>query len=222
MVKLTIDGKEVQADEGKSLLEVCTDNGIFIPSLCFLKEMTNPPASCRLCFVEVEGLPKPVPSCRQSPAEGMVVRTDTELVRRLQRSALQLLLSAHHVDCRNCHANKRCALQNIAKFLGVGLKPKRLEPLAMEFPQEREHPNFIYDPYKCVLCGRCIFVCRKRTGYGVLTFARRGIDTVVSWFGADGPDSPPCDRCGECVNACPVGALKSKETVQAPMEAAGA
>jgi NADH dehydrogenase/NADH:ubiquinone oxidoreductase subunit G len=211
MVKLTIDGKEVSAEEGKSLLEVCLENGIYIPNLCFLKDMEAPPASCRLCFVQIEGKAKPVVSCREKPVSGMVVQTDTDAVRRLQRSALELLLSAHKVECRHCHANKKCELQRIAKFLHVGLKPKRLEPLAMESSPVLFHPLLAYDPHKCVLCGKCVFVCRNRDGYELLTFAKRGIDTVIACFGADDSAVPPCDNCRECVNVCPVGALRLKD-----------
>jgi len=110
MAKLIVDGREIEAQQGANLLQACLDNDIYIPNLCYLKEMQDPPSSCRLCFVEIEGYRQPVTACRVEIREGMVVKTDTEHVRRLQRTAFELLLSVHHVDCKNCPANRRCEL----------------------------------------------------------------------------------------------------------------
>lgn len=213
MIKLTIDGRQLDVDEQKTLLEVCLEHGIDIPNLCFLKEMENPPASCRLCFVQVEGESKPVSSCRVKPSEGMVVHTTSPEVRRLQRSALRILLSAHRVDCKNCPANKRCELQRVAKFLGVPLKSKHLESIEQERPQADDgHPLLRYDANRCVLCGRCIFVCRRQCGHPLITFARRGFDTVVDFLGDKDPARLPCSNCLACVEVCPVAALVLKDS----------
>ena len=162
MTKIRVDDKEIEADEGKNLLQVCLENGIYIPNLCYLEAMEFPAASCRLCFVEIEGRPEPVPSCTVRVSQGMIVRTDTPAVRRLQRSALRLLLSVHDLDCAHCPANKKCELQRIARILGVGLKPKPLEPFRKQRAVEEDHPFLNYDPDRCVLCGRCVFVCQER------------------------------------------------------------
>ena len=144
MIKLQVDNMEIEADEGSSLLWTCLDNGIYIPNLCNLKEMDNPPASCRLCFVEVEGEREPVTSCSIRVKDGMIVKTDTPQVRRLQRTAFELLLSSHNIECRVCPANKRCELQRIGKFLHVPLKQKRIELLDRKIKPEADHPFLEY------------------------------------------------------------------------------
>ena len=127
MAKLRVDNREIEAREGISLLEACLDSGIYIPNLCHIHGAENPSASCRLCFVEIEGEDKPIPSCTVKARDGIIVKTDTPSVRRLQRTAFKLLMSVHRVDCGHCPANKKCELQRIAKFLKVGLKSKYLE-----------------------------------------------------------------------------------------------
>jgi len=129
-----VDNKKIRAREGTNLLQACLENDIYIPNLCYLEDMKEPPASCRLCFVEMDGEKKPVASCTLQITAGMIIRTDTLSVRKLQRAALQLLLSAHHVDCGPCPANKKCDLQHMAKFLKVGLKPRHLEKAIRKKP----------------------------------------------------------------------------------------
>ena len=122
-----MDGKTIKTPQWTALLQACLDNDIYIPNLCFLKEYQNPPASCRLCFVEIEGEERPIASCTVSVTDTMAVRTDTAPVRQLQRAAFRLLLSVHHIECKQCPANKQCELQRMARFLKVGLKPGRFE-----------------------------------------------------------------------------------------------
>jgi bidirectional [NiFe] hydrogenase diaphorase subunit len=210
MAKLIVDGSEIEAQDGVTLLQACLDNGIYIPNLCYLKEMEEPPGSCRLCFVEVEGYRQPVNSCRVRIWEGMVVKTDTERVRRLQKTAFELLLSVHHVDCKNCPANRRCELQRIAKHLHFGLKLKRLEKLERDVRIEEDHPYLLYVPDRCVLCGRCVFVCSEKNGQPMLSFAQRGLDTVISFFGQEDKAMDICEQCFACVEVCPVAALLAK------------
>jgi predicted molibdopterin-dependent oxidoreductase YjgC len=207
MINLTVDGREIHAQEGQDLLSACLQHDIFIPHVCFMEGMTDPPASCRLCFVEIEGMPFPVASCRVKPEPGMVVKTATERVRRLQRSALQLLLSVHHVDCRNCPSNKKCVLQDLGKFLGVPLKSRKLSHLEREIAIDLTHPLFEFNPHRCILCGKCIHVCQERNGRGLLTFAKRGFDTVVACFGDKDLSRIPCKDCQACVDVCPVSAI---------------
>ena len=212
MLKLRVDRQEIETKEGKTLLQACLDNRIYIPNLCYLEDRESPSASCRMCFVEIEGMPQPVPSCTVQVKDDMVVKTDTPVVRQLQRTALRLLLSVHDVDCKNCHANKKCELQNIAKFLKVSLKPKRLERYLKETQIDETHPFLIHYPNRCVLCGKCVHICRGKHGQSVLTFSKRGFDTVISTFGATDVSSLTCWDGDSCVKACPVGALALKES----------
>ena len=210
MIALQIDEKKIQVAEGSNLLEACLDNGIYIPNLCHLKGMQHPPASCRLCFVEIEGSDHPVCACSIRVGCEMFGRTNTTAVRQLQKTALQLLLSTHDVDCKNCPANRQCALQDMAKFLKVALKTISLDRLLKETHIDASHPFLDHYPNRCVLCGKCVYVCRQQHNRAGLTFARRGIDTVIAFYGHPQTERLPCDACQACVEVCPVAALLPK------------
>ena len=207
MVKLLVDNIEIETEAGKSLLQACLENNIYIPNLCFLEQMAHPPASCRMCFVEIEGETGPVTSCTVKVKDGMVVKTDTDAVRRLQRAAFQLFMSVHDVDCGNCPANKKCELQRMAKLLKIGLKPGKLERCLKEIDEDHEHPLITYHSNRCVLCGKCIFVCKEKHGQPMMSFAKRGFDTVISFYGEQNVSSLPCEKCCACVEICPVAAI---------------
>lgn len=206
MIKINVDGKQIEAEPGTNLLQACLDNGIYIPNLCFLKGMKEPHASCRLCFVEIKGAPAPVTSCTVAAKEGVEIRTDTPEVRALQKAAFRLFMSFHRVDCSHCPANKRCELQRIAKLLKVGLKPSGLEHHFKEPEVIREHPAIDYYPNRCVLCGRCVHTCLSTVGRPLMTFARRGFHTIISFYGAD-ENAASCEDCRSCIDVCPVSAL---------------
>jgi bidirectional [NiFe] hydrogenase diaphorase subunit len=208
MVRIVIDHKEIEVQEGTLLLEACLRHGIYVPNLCYLEGMEHPEASCRLCFVEVDG--KPVPACTIKVTAPMIVQTDTPGVRRLQRSALRLLLSVHDVDCAHCPANKKCALQDMARFLGMGLKPKGLEQYSKEPAVMEDHPFISYYPNRCVLCGRCVRVCQTKEGRPQMNFSKRGFDTVISFYGVSEETIPTCEECRTCVEVCPVAAITLK------------
>ncbi len=210
MVKLIVDEKEIKADKGKTVLQACLENSIFIPNLCFVKTKEYPHASCRLCFVEIDGFHRPVPSCTEKVSEGLVVRTDTPPVRRLQRMAFKLLMSAHPCDPKGCPVKGSCQLIRIAKHLKVGLNPKPLGLLEREVEQEVDLTFFTYYPFRCVLCGKCVYICREKNGYNLLTFANRGFDTVIALFAGSDPADLPCHNCLACATVCPTGALMPK------------
>jgi len=207
VIRFTVDNREIETREGDNLLQTCLDNNIYIPNLCHIKGMERSPASCRLCFVEIEGEEKPLPSCTIEVKEGMVVTTDTQAVRQLQTSALRLLLSVHHLECRHCPANKKCELQKLAKILKVGLKPKQLEKHLKEIEVDETHPCLDYYPNRCVLCGKCVYICNEKHVQPLLTFAKRGLDTVISFYGSKDLSILPCVECHACVEICPVSAI---------------
>ncbi len=212
MIKLNVDGREIRVEEGLSVLEACLKNDIYVPNLCFLEGGTkDPQASCRLCFVEIQGTNQPVTSCTVTVREGMRVNTATPAVRDLQRSALKLLLSMHRVECARCPANRKCALQQMAGFLRVGLKVPALPDLDA-LKVEAGHPVFDHHPYRCVLCGKCVLVCEKANGRPLLTFAERGLRTRIVSLVDPGPLSSPCQACLACLDICPVAALTPKTT----------
>jgi len=210
MIKIIVDNREIQVKEDANLLKACLDHEVYIPNLCYMDVLEHPPASCRLCFVEIEGQKQPLPSCQVKVAENMVVKTDTPTVRRLQRTALELLLSVHHVDCGQCPVNKKCELQKIARFLKVGLKPKRLEHFLKDQEIIDDHIFLNHHPNRCVLCGKCIQVCRKTHGAPLMDFAGRGFTTIISFYGRQSVDAVPCGNCLACVEICPVGAITPK------------
>lgn len=214
-VSLTIDGKPITAAEGERLLWVALDNGIYIPNLCALKDKLEPAGACRLCFVEIAGKEQPVTACTETVAEGMVVNTRGEKALRLARCTFELLMASHPIECAYCAVNGLCELQQIAKHLGVKLRVKRFRKLVRDLPVDSSHPLFTYDPRKCVLCGRCVWVCQQRPGTGILGFARRGFSRVVTTFAGDPLGTYSCQDCGECVKVCPAGALVFKEVAQA-------
>lgn len=207
MITLYIDDNKIETAKGTNLLKACLDNDIYIPNLCYLEGMDRPPASCRLCFVEIEGEDHPVPACSTMVSEEMTVNTGTQRVRQLQKSALQMLLSVHDVDCKNCPANRKCALQDMAKFLKTALKSKRLNLLLKEIQLDQGHPFLDYYPNRCVLCGKCIYVCRQQQNHAELTFANRGFDTLVRFYGRRQTAARSCDTCLACAAVCPVAAL---------------
>ncbi len=206
-VSLVINGKEVKARKGEKLLWAALDNGVYIPNLCALRDASESAASCRLCWVEIKGRSQPVTACTETVEEGMVVNTRGEAALRLARTGLELLLASNVVDCAHCPASGSCELQKIAGYLGVKLKTKRFKKILRNLPVDSSNSLFTYDPNKCVLCGRCIWVCRQRLGIGALGFAHRGFNRRVTTFGDEPMGEARCEECGDCVTACPTGAL---------------
>ncbi|MGZ6219784.1 MAG: 2Fe-2S iron-sulfur cluster-binding protein [Syntrophales bacterium] len=209
-ISLTIDGKKIKAHEGDKILWVALENGIYIPNLCAIQEKTQPSASCRLCFVEVEGEDEPVIACTEPVKVGMVVNTRGKNALRLARTSAELILASHPVDCGHCLKNRSRELQKIAKHLGIKLKTKRFRKLERNLPIDQSSPLFIYDPNKCVLCGKCVWVCQEKLGIGAIGFTRRGFKRMVSTFQDKPLGESICSQCAECVKVCPVGSLAFK------------
>ena len=209
-IKLTIDGKKITANAGDKLLWAALENDIYIPNLCAIKERPEPHASCRLCFVEIKGVKEPVTACTTEVAEGMVVNTKGEKALALARAGFELLMASHALDCARCPTNGKCELQKIAKHLKSSLKTKRFRLIPRDLPVDDSNPLFTYDPNKCVLCGRCVWVCRQDVKSGVFGFAHRGFDRVMTTFGDEPIGKDQCLDCHRCIAVCPTGALAFK------------
>lgn len=212
MVNLTINGKQIQAPQGSTILEAARAAGIYIPTLCYHPEL-RPEGACRLCMVEASGARTLVASCVYPVSEGMVVKTNTSKVREARKTVVELLLTNHPKDCLCCQKSGDCELQKIAADLGV-------RRLRFEGGERKAHtmdcsnPSLVRDQEKCILCGRCIHVCRDVQGMNVYSFAGRGFNTIVSTaFEQDLKDSV-CTYCGQCSSVCPTGAIVEKDDTE--------
>jgi bidirectional [NiFe] hydrogenase diaphorase subunit len=210
-ISVTIDGKVIQARAGEKLLWTALENGIYIPNLCAIRDKPEPNAACRLCFVEIQGEKEPLASCTVEVTEGMAVNTKGEEALALTRAGFELLMASHALDCAHCPANRACELQKIAQVLKFSLKPRRLRLLLRNLPVDNSNPLFTYDPNKCVLCGRCIWECRKHRETALLGFAHRGFERVMTTFADEPMGADRCLDCSECIKVCPTGALAFKD-----------
>ena len=204
MIELNIDGKTVTAKEGETLLEVATDNQIRIPTLCYHKKL-SPIGSCRVCMVEVQGARKPMPACQTLAVDGMVVRTNTEDLHELRRTAIQLMLLNHKMDCLVCPKSGDCALQDLAYEYGVdghGFGDISVELKVGPYAT----PLIQYHPERCIMCGRCTRACREVKGIDALSINLRGSYAHIKG------NQAICISCGECLHLCPVGALTQNVT----------
>ncbi len=211
MVKITIDGKEYEAQEGVKILNFCREQGITIPSLCHLKDYSDI-SSCRLCMVEIEGYNNVFAACSTKIEEGMVITTHSEKLKEYRKEMLRLILSNHTVDCMNCPKNGDCDLQKLCNEYDIKETPYigSRRKIEKKLPKLEDNPYIVYDPSKCIHCQRCISVCNRAAGNHTLQSGRTGVfHTVEAPFGPDWK-STGCETCGNCAEACPTGALSLK------------
>ncbi len=213
---LTIDGKEVSAREGETILQVARENGIDIPTLCYLEGL-EPIGACRLCLVEVKGLNRLVPACVTQVEEGMEVVTNSERLIKYRQMILELLFSERNHTCSVCVVNGHCELQRLAQRLGV--THIRFPYLYPNLPIDASHERFVIDHNRCVLCTRCVRVCDEIEGAHVWDVMGRGINSrIIADLNQPWGTSEVCTSCGKCVNVCPTGALFEKGKAVAEME----
>ncbi len=212
-VTLTIDDKKVEVEAGTTILQAAGKIGIKIPTLCAWMEIGHTPGACRVCMTEVQGQRSLIASCVFPVSEGMVVKTNTQRVRLARKMVVELLLSNHPAECNYCVRNGSCELQKVAEAVGL----KRLRFDIPEFPKEgmidHSSPSIVRDGRKCIHCHRCITVCESVQTVSVLTPSFRGSKVrVVPSFDLPLVETN-CIACGQCIMACPVGALYEKDEV---------
>jgi len=207
-ITLTIDGKEVSATPGQTILECASEMGIFIPTLCHYQNTTNVGA-CRVCVVEVENARSLVAACCMPITPGMVVRTNTPAVRAAQKMIVELLWSSGDHNCLTCEQNGQCELQNLVYWLQIDKPRFKIEPPG--YTLDNSNTMIYRDLNKCILCGRCVRACNEIQVNEVLDFAKRSSGAKVGpAFDADYIDSS-CVFCGECLQVCPTGAITFKQ-----------
>ena len=211
MINLTIDGRNIEVPEGTTILQAAAKLDIDIPTLCYLKEI-NEIGDCRMCLVEVEGKRGFATSCIQKVEEGMVVHTKTPEVLEARKTMLDLILSNHHQDCDNCVRNENCELQDLINQFD---KEKTVyEGTKNTYEIDDKSPSIVRDPNKCILCRRCVSMCNKVQKIGAIGVTERGFNSCVSTAGHNSLNDVNCTFCGQCIEVCPTGALREKDSTQ--------
>jgi NADP-reducing hydrogenase subunit HndD len=212
MVNITINNKKIAAHEGETIMEAARRNNINIPSLCWL-DGVHKVGSCRICVVEVEGARTLQAACIVPVQEGMVIRTNTEKVRKTRKLLYELILSDHPRECLSCARNQNCELQRLGEMIGA--EDDRFVGERSKSAIDDGSPSIVRDMSKCILCRRCVTVCNEIQGIGVLNVQNRGFDSVVGPAQGLALDTVNCAYCGQCTTVCPVSALQEKDSTEA-------
>lgn len=216
-VSLTINGIVVKAPQGSSILEAARSAGIYIPTLCYHPDLV-PEGACRMCIVEASGAKTLVASCMYPVEEGMIVKTNTAKVREARRMVIELLLANHPKNCLTCRKNGDCELQTMAADMGV--RTHRFDWGERKIHTfDASNPCLVRDQEKCILCGRCIRVCRDIQQMNVYSFANRGFNSIVSTAFEQDLSKVACTYCGQCASLCPTGAIVEKDDTERVWEA---
>lgn len=207
-ITLKIDGAEVKVDENFTIMRAAQTIGIHIPRLCYHPELSIEGA-CRVCIVKVKGVDYYVASCSTKVKEGMEVETNSPEIRKARRDIVELILDNHPRECQLCERDGRCELQNLAYTFGV--RTRHFEGKRKRYPIEDSSSAVVRDPEKCILCGRCVRVCKQVQGIYNLSQHYRGSNTVVTPAYGSKMDESVCIQCGQCINVCPTAALYEKK-----------
>ncbi len=207
-LKIVINNREIEFEKGKTILEVCRDQEIYIPTLCY-DERLKPHGGCRLCLVEVKGRPVPLTSCTTPAEAGMEVTTESPRLTRLRKTVLELLLSNHPNDCMTCEATGDCSLQEMAYLYGARLD--RFQGERWNLPIREDNPFITFEPNKCIVCGRCTRICNEVVMAGTIDLVNRGFSAIPDTAFNKPRTLENCEFCGQCVSACPTGALTDKK-----------
>lgn len=215
-INLTIDGHSVTVPANYTVLQAARELKINIPTLCYLKEI-NEIGACRMCLVEVKGARSLQASCVLPVGEGMEIRTNTAILRKTRRTLLELILSNHNRECTTCHRNNNCELQSLAEELGV--REIRYEGENSPCEIDSLSPSIVRDQSKCILCRRCVAVCHQVQQVGVIQATERGFNTKIEPAFGRSLNQVACINCGQCIQVCPVAALREKDDTDRVWEA---
>lgn len=210
-MNIEINGKTYEAIQGETVLDALNRAGIKVPTLCHMKDLF-PSGACRMCVVEVEGMPGLIPSCAYPAADGMKIKTHSPRAIRARKTIIELLLSNHPDDCLYCVRSGNCQLQTLANELGV--RQRRYKGVKSEHKMDVSSPSLVRDPDKCILCGRCVRVCEEIQGVSAIDFIGRGSRTAVGTPFDEGINISSCINCGQCVMVCPTGALHEQSEIK--------
>ena len=216
-VTLTIDGKEVKAPAGSTVLEAAKIAGVHIPTLCFLKGI-NEIGACRMCIVDV-GAKSLQAACMYPVAEGLKVVTSNPVIREARKVTLELILSSHEKKCLSCVRSRNCELQKLARDMNV--QDIRFEGELQSYPIDHYSCSVVRDPNKCILCRRCVSMCRNVQTVSAIETVERGYRTIVASPFHMPLKNTPCVNCGQCITVCPVGALREKSSTEKVWQALG-
>lgn len=216
MVSVLIDGSRAEVEPGTTILEAARALGIYIPTLCYLKEI-NVIGACRVCLVEIEGAKALQPSCAIPVAHGMVVKTHSSRVIKARKTVLELYLSNHPFDCLTCVRNQNCELQSLAERYHITNLLTKGERKTL--PKDDQSPAMVREPSKCVVCRRCVRVCKDVQEIGIYQIAERGFDAVASPAFKKSLAETPCIYCGQCLLLCPTAAIHEREDQEKVWEA---
>ena len=216
-MKITINNQPLEVSEGITILDACQSVGVKIPTLCYLKDVSNN-ASCGVCVVEVKGAKSLLRSCITKVTEGMEISTNTQRVMDARKMNVELLLANHPQDCLICDRNLNCELQNLTYMFGIA--GKRFVRTRKQYMDKDETSlSLVRDPEKCILCGRCVAVCSEVQTVKAIDFAGRGIKSRISTYLDQGMGLVACTNCGQCALVCPTGAITEKSSISEVWEA---
>jgi len=208
LINIMIDNIKVRVEEEITILDAAKGVGVKIPTLCVMPELKFAPGSCRMCVVEVVGVPALVASCAYPVKEGLEIHTNNKRVVRARKMTLEFLLASHPLDCMTCEKSGSCILEDLAYDFGI--KKSKFRQNKKQIPLDENNPFIIRDLNKCVLCGRCVEICNEIQQSNIIDFGYRGTKTEIVVDGRVDLKNSNCVFCGQCVAVCPVGALIDK------------